>query len=416
MKYSITVEVDIPENATIHQAENIAFQKTQELGKNILLTFISNKKQEVEKTSSFRLKDTSQRHLETKFGLITFEKKKFRDNQNKKTVTPIINALGLTPRQAITNGLKRAGVELAIEKSYGYAKTKLEENHQLIRSKTAIWKDVQKIGQQIIEKQNEEVNNLFTTGEVNSECADQHKIVALELDETMINARDAKDSEKHVPRLAIIYTSKKQEGKKRYILQNKRFIAQIENPEEFGKRVFLESSKHYNHQQSKQVVFRSDGARWIQNLREEHFSNALWQTDPFHVIEKIKNLKLSATTENHWIEHIQKAKPHLLQKDIFGFLRGTKNEDVQRFSSYIDRNLDGLKILPQLKDKSIPWVDRKMFVRGSGAAERNIGLAIVDRMKNQRMWWSKTGANNLLALRCLKFAKKDWNSLWLNIN
>jgi uncharacterized protein YjhX (UPF0386 family) len=78
--------------------------------------------------------------------------------------------------------------------------------------------------------------------------------------------------------------------------------------------------------------------------------------------------------------------------------------------------LKGLKILPQLRNKEIPWIERKMFVRGSGAAERNVALAIVDRMKKQRMWWSKNGANNLLALRCLKFIKKDWDNLWLNLN
>lgn len=415
MKYTITIEIDIPDNASIHQAENIAFTKTQESGRNILKTFINNKKEQVETNKSYRLKDTKDRYLETKFGVITFRKKKFR-TQNNKTITPIIKSLGLTPRQAITNGLKRAGVEMAVEKSYGYAKTKLEENHNLIRSKTAIWKDVQKIGAHVLKKQKEEISKLFSTGEVQTKCIEKHNIVALELDETMIHARDSENSKKHMPRLAIIYTAKKKEGKKRYSLQNKRIIAQIENPDDFGKRVFHASSKHYNIHQSENIVIRSDGARWIQGVRQEHFSSALWQTDPFHVIEKIKNLKLSDSTERTWIKHVQKAKPNLLQKNIIKFLMKNKNEDVLKLSGYIDRNFEGLKELPQLNNKKLPWLERKMFVRGSGAAERNIALAIVDRMKKQRMWWSKDGANNLLALRCLKFTKKDWNNLWLNLN
>jgi hypothetical protein len=412
MKLTLTINIDIPDDGTIHQAENIVFHELQKTGKAVLQQFINTKKMDVEAQPGLRFKGSFNRTLETRFGVINFEKKKFFNIHSRSYESPIIKSLGLRSRQTTTIGLQRLGVDMAIETTYGYARKKLLENCSLVRSKTAIWNDVQKIGKSCLEKQNEEIKHFFKTGEIQPVTKEAFAVVAIEPDETMINSCNNKDSEKHVPRMAIVYTSKKQEGKDRYIVQNKRVIAQIEDPAKFGQRLFHTTLKYFNISTAKQIVMRMDGARWIQSIREEHFPNALWQTDPHHVSEKIKDLKLPEKTEKHWQEHLYKGKPGLLRKDIITLHETAPSDILRKFLGYIDRNFEGLKPLPQRHDKSLPWLERKMFVRGSGAAERNIGDFIVDRMKNQRMRWSVKGANNLLALKSIKRHRQEWNDLW----
>ncbi|MDR2430924.1 MAG: UPF0236 family protein, partial [Candidatus Margulisbacteria bacterium] len=283
---------------------------------------------------------------------------------------------------------------------YGYAAQKLSALTGALRSKAAIWKDTQKLGQVVADREKAEIDDLFNgSGEIKLEPVEKKPdTVAIELDETMIHARDNKKSEKHMPRIAIVYTAKERCGKK-YSIQNKRIIARIEHPDDFGQRVYWNTTKYYQHQLANNVVIRSDGARWIHNIREEHYPQALWQIDPWHVIDKIKLLKLPERMEQRLIDHTLHGKPQFLRKNLWQLSILYKNSDVQKLAQYVDRNIDGLYPLPQLTDPKLTRAEKAMFCRGSGAMERNVGLAVTDRMKNQRMNWSLRGANNLLALR-----------------
>jgi hypothetical protein len=412
VQYTLVIDIQIPETASIHEAENITFERTQAAGRDILQKFISVKSLAA-RPPGLQLKDTVNRYLETRFGVICFSRQKFHDPKRHKSVSPLLAALGLSSRQASTIGLTRMAIELAVEKSYGYASGKLAALTGVLRSKTAVWKDVQKLGRAVAAAEKDEIQNLFATGEIRPEpVSGTPQTVAIELDETMVHASDAKHSGKHVPRIAIVYTAKKRRGKK-YALQNKRILARIEHPDDFGRRLYWHTSKYYRHQQADNVVIRSDGARWIHNIREEHYPQAMWQIDPWHVVDKIKLLKLPQRMEQRLIDHTLHGKPHLLSKNIWQIATLGQSPEAQKLGQYVDRNIDGLYPLPQLADQKLTRAERSMFVRGSGAMERNVGLAITDRMKNQRMTWSKNGANNLLALRCLKFQPKEWSKIWV---
>ena len=410
MKYTMTFDIEIPDNASIHEAENIAYDKTQEIGSNVLQEFISVKLLAV-RPAGLRLKHTGRRFLETRFGVIHFVKQKFYDTKRRKSITPILSALGLLPRQASTASLTKMAIELAIEKSYGYASEKITALTGVLRSKAAIWKDTQKLGRAVAAREKAEIDKLFPTGEIHPEPGVKPETLAIEIDETMLHARDAANSGKHVPRISIMYTSKERRGKKNSC-QNKRVIARIEHPDNFGRRLFWYTSKYYQHQRADKVVIRSDGATWIRNIRDEHYPGADWQIDTWHVIDKIKALKLPSRAEQRLIDHTMHGKPRFLSKNLWQFAAIGQNVEIQKLAQYVDRNIEGLSPLPQLTDPELPRMERAMFCRGSGAMERNVGVTITDRMKNQRMIWSRAGANNLLALRCIKFNQKEWQKLW----
>jgi hypothetical protein len=410
MQYTLTFDIKIPDSASIHEAENIAFEKIQAAGRDILLKFIAEKSLAI-KPAGLRLKGAARRYLETRFGIIHFVRQKYHDPARRKSISPLLAALGLLPRQASTNSLMRAGVELAVEKSYGYAARKIAALTGVWRGKSSVWRDTQKLGRAVAEKEQAEIAALFSAGEIPPEPVEKPDTVAIEIDETMIHARDSEKSEKHMPRIAIAYTAKKRQGKK-WVIQNKRITARIEHPDDFGQRVYWHTTKHYRHQQADNVVIRSDGATWIRNIRDEHYPAADWQIDPWHVIDKIKLLNLPDRAEQRLIDHTMQGQPQSLSKDLWQLVALRRNVEVRKFAQYVDRNKAGLQPLPQLTDPNLSPAERAMFCRGSGAMERNVGLAITDRMKNQRMIWSRAGANNLLALRCLKFNQKDWAKIW----
>jgi hypothetical protein len=410
VKYTLTFDIEIPDGASIHEAENIAYDKTQEAGRDILQKFISIKLLAA-RPAGLQLKDTARRYLETRFGVIRFQRQKFYDRKKHKSVVPALAALGLTSRQASTAGLTRAAIELAVEKSYGYASEKITALTGVLRSKAAVWKDVQKLGRSVAEKENAEIDKLFSSGEIQPEPSAKPETLAIEIDETMIHARDAANSEKHVPRIAIMYTSKERRGKKNSC-QNKRVVARIEHPADFGQRLYWHTSKYYQHQQADNVVIRSDGATWIRNIRDEHYPGADWQIDTWHMIDKIKALNLPERAEQRLIDHTMHGKPRFLSKNLWQLAAIGQNAEVRKLAQYVDRNMEGLSPLPQLSDPKLPRAERAMFCRGSGAMERNVGLTITDRMKNQRMIWSRDGANNMLMLRCIKFNQKEWKKIF----
>jgi hypothetical protein len=54
-----------------------------------------------------------------------------------------------------------------------------------------------------------------------------------------------------------------------------------------------------------------------------------------------------------------------------------------------------------------------MAPRGSGAMEHNVDLVVARRFKRQGMRaWSRHGADNLLALRCLAMDEAAWREWW----
>lgn len=57
----------------------------------------------------------------------------------------------------------------------------------------------------------------------------------------------------------------------------------------------------------------------------------------------------------------------------------------------------------------------ELCVVGSGVVEHNIDLVVARRMKRQGMRWSREGAHNMLALRCLLLDPQAWRGWWKEV-
>ena len=67
------------------------------------------------------------------------------------------------------------------------------------------------------------------------------------------------------------------------------FVGRIEEAEQFGQRLYAEAVRRGLYE-AKRVVFLSDGAQWLRNLRQLHFPQAIHIIDLYHAKEHIADI------------------------------------------------------------------------------------------------------------------------------
>ena len=79
--------------------------------------------------------------------------------------------------------------------------------------------------------------------------------------------------------------------------------------------------------------------------------------------------------------------------------------DARNLVDYRRLNEPGVYAAAELRARGAP---KDLCMRGSGAIEHNVDLMVARRMKEKGMFWSREGAENMLALRCAALDPKRW--------
>ncbi len=85
------------------------------------------------------------------------------------------------------------------------------------------------------------------------------------------------------------------------------------------------------------------------------------------------------------------------------------SEKLDDLLGYLEENWDGIYGSRGLRERIGA---REVLVVGSGGVEKNIDLILCRRFKGRGMSWSRTGAQNLLKLRLLRYERRDWRAYW----
>jgi len=81
--------------------------------------------------------------------------------------------------------------------------------------------------------------------------------------------------------------------------------------------------------------------------------------------------------------------------------------------SFLDLNAPAIWAFRDLAHQGAP---PELCTRGSGVIEHTIDLLVARRMKRQGMYWSREGANNLLALRSMLLDPPSWRAWWEEVS
>jgi len=154
--------------------------------------------------------------------------------------------------------------------------------------------------------------------------------------------------------------------------------------------------------QASSTVFIGDGAKWIWNLADEYFPEAVQIIDLYHAKGTI-----AAAAKG-----IYPASPEMAQQ--WGKLRrdeleegklDTVIESFQRHAEICEAAKGCMKYLTNNRERlQYPEFTKAGYSTSSGVVEAGCKLAIGTRLKRAGMHWSAHGANAIIALRCCKLS------------
>jgi hypothetical protein len=184
------------------------------------------------------------------------------------------------------------------------------------------------------------------------------------------------------------------------------YVGAIESAEEFGRRLYAEAWRRGWGRAKKKVVL-GDGAEWVWNQAELHFSGATQIVDLYHAREHLWDLAAQlypndSPAQNRWVLVKQNKLDHGQIEKLVASLHALETshpglaETVQIEAHYFERNKERMRY-PQFREQG--------FFVGSGVIEAGC-KTVLGRLKQSGMFWTVRGANAIIALRCCQLSGK----------
>lgn len=196
-------------------------------------------------------------------------------------------------------------------------------------------------------------------------------------------------------------TSWNEEGYAIRDLDSTTYTGAIEAASDFGRRIYLEAWNRGWSRAAQKVVI-GDGAEWIWNIADEHFPGAIQIVDLFHARQHLWELARllhpgDDVRQKRWIlRHQPKLDGGKIEKLIV-FLRSIDAaspelaEAIRKQADYFEKHAERMRY---------PEFRRQHLFVGSGVIEAGCKTVIGSRLKQSGMFWTVTGANAIIALRC----------------
>jgi hypothetical protein len=281
----------------------------------------------------------------------------------------------------------------------------------------AIHRWVQKKGKALRQEENQRWQAVFEDGKVFEGEGEEKEIVVTEMDATMLHSQE-KGRKKLTVKLGVMYSGKELESErakyKRYRLTEKTLYGGIEEPEEFGEKLYLKGEEKLALSKARNLLVLGDGDPWIRNIAQGPYFMATYQLDWRHLMVKIHQVFSDhPKLVSELIDYLYSGQGEkmLTTVKLARLLceNGEKRQKIAELVTYIENNRDGLYGSRSLRDKVEA---KKVLVCSTGAMEKNIDTIIGRRFKRHGMSWITVGVNNLLKLRTLLYNNSHWEAFW----
>jgi hypothetical protein len=408
MRLQCITEVDVPEDlGSFQEVEEKVREAMFRSGAQILEQAFDLFEKLALETKHYWMKDRREKTYETRIGSIPRSRLRVWDHRQERYRYPLDEWLGVKSGERVTHGLKRAIVEASVERSYRKATSEINRWTAVSRKHGANWKLIQKVASEERKKEPKVPNwHLKPIPAFNlSLKEDPCPILAIDPDGTYCRSQ-RKTHKDHDVKVAVLYPSKSAvDGKKkRWKLDEKQvlFSQSHESIKDFFNRVTHRALSHYGAHAETKVIIHGDGDLWIKGLKDNFWDQALIRLDPWHLKKKIRIATGGLDIPSEWESAIY-GRPDLLIRQVQMWKvahtapKSPEREKVEELISYIQNNREGL--LPSGVSAEIKQKYPRMFKRGSGTIESNIGHTFNVRFKQARMNWSGQGLDNLSYLR-----------------
>ncbi len=174
-----------------------------------------------------------------------------------------------------------------------------------------------------------------------------------------------------------------------------------QTPSEFAARVEREATRRGFDRTARRAVL-GDGAKWIWNLADEHFPDAVQIVDRFHAKQHLSDVAKSiygagSDLGEHWA---RERHDELDAGDIDAVLNALrvhspKDDEARKCVDYVERNRGRMRY-PEFRAAGL--------CTSTGVVEAGCKVAIGTRCKRAGMHWTVAGADAIIALRCCKLS------------
>jgi hypothetical protein len=156
-----------------------------------------------------------------------------------------------------------------------------------------------------------------------------------------------------------------------------------------------------------QVVLLIDGAKGLENMGKDCFKGCVQVVDFYHAVEHAGLVLAALIGKDHpdyqarqrrWAKQLLKDKVEVLIQQTRQECAGKPQaEPVEEALGYFVRNVDRMQY---------GTFRAKGYFIGSGVVEAGCKTVIGSRCKQSGMFWSESGAENILALRCIHSSRR----------
>jgi len=191
-------------------------------------------------------------------------------------------------------------------------------------------------------------------------------------------------------------------------LDSTTYVATTERVDAFG-AILLAEARRRNLGGALETVFISDGAAWLRRIAKENFPKATRILDFYHASEHLHALAthLYPAAEvplrfARWKKQMREGKIKHIIAQAQELASEANREETERQLNYFRNNLDTMRY--------DVFRSKGMFI-GSGVIEAGCKSVVGKRCKQSGMFWSESGAENILTLRIAR-QNGRYDSIW----
>ena len=190
-------------------------------------------------------------------------------------------------------------------------------------------------------------------------------------------------------------------------LESTTYVATTERVDGFGAKLLIEARRR-NLGGATEAVFISDGAAWLRRIAKENFPQATRILDFYHASESLHELASLLWPEDvplryaRWRKQMREGKIKQIIADAEKTSTEENKEAVEKKLNYFRNNLESMRY--------DVFRSQGMFI-GSGVIEAGCKSVVGERCKRSGMFWSESGAENILTLRVAR-QNGTYDSIW----
>jgi len=334
---------------------------------------------------------TEERWLVSSIGAMRYKRRIYLDEKRKRR-KPVDELLGIEKYSRMSRRVQEMGASLACMGTYRLAANQLSWLIKTPISHSAVQRMAWTIGNRIADGEEAERRRVFEHGEAIEAGKIKAPVLYGESDGVWVHLQREKRRSAEV-RVATISTGRKQIGKDRYRLENKRCITAIGlNSEKWQEQIVRETHLYYDLSETKMLISGGDGNQWVRHSFDRMEIPQEFILDRFH-------LRRAARRTFHDAAEAAQILSQLRQKGFFSVSKelsqrieqseGNERQKLKEFYDYIHNNQDGLLDLKH-RGVNLPTC--------LGGIEGNVDKLVVHRMKGRGCSWRIRGLRAMLAL------------------